>query len=145
MSPEQLEHLLQATAWYCDGPRIGPVTAVFVDDGDDRPVWALVGPDRLVPLCRSVVVADGRLLVVLPPGAVEAGPRLPPGATAIRVDLEDALYHHYAQVVAPVSATVAMTPRPPGDRSAVACRRRSARRGQQSTRRTSAAPLPGCG
>lgn len=103
MRDRRIEQLLGATAAYCGGPRIGPVTGVFVDEEYGRPRWAVVGPGRAVPLCRTLPVRDGRLLVALPPGAVEAAPPLPPGAVELRTPLDDALYAHYAAVLAPVS------------------------------------------
>jgi hypothetical protein len=95
--PEFLDaDLLNATAWYRDGPRIGPVTDVYLDPDSGRPVWASVPQRRLLPLCRTELTADRRLLVALPPPAVEAAPPLPSGCDGPHGAYEDLLYAHYA-------------------------------------------------
>ena len=118
MPHQRIDDLLHATAWYRDGPPIGPVTRVFVDDEHRLPRWAAVPAGRLVPLCRAVLTPDRRLVALLPPGAVEAAPRLPTGATAIGVRFEDALYAHYAHALAPVGTLAPAPASPVGDRVA---------------------------
>ncbi|MHA6783315.1 hypothetical protein ACVGOW_20330 [Pseudonocardia saturnea] len=115
------EDLLVATAWYRDGSRIGPVTGVYVDADSGRPVWASVPARRLLPLCRAELTADRRLLVALPPPAVETAPPLPPGVDEVDRGIEDALYTHYA------AALLAGGSRPARERSRAAGRSGSSR------------------
>lgn len=112
------EDLLGATAWYRGGSRIGPVVGVHLDADHGRAVWASVPARRLVPLCRAELTADRRLLVALPPPAVETAPPLPPGVEEIDLGFEDTLYAHYAAallVVAPAGRP--STTREPAGRS----------------------------
>ena len=90
------EDLLGATAWYRGGPRIGPVTGVYVDADSGRPMWASVPARRLLPLCRAELTADRCLLVALPPPVVETAPPLPPGVEDVDRGFDAALNAHYA-------------------------------------------------
>lgn len=126
MFHNRIDDLLTTTACYRSGALIGPVTGVYVQEDSGHPVWAAVGPGMLLPLCRAVLAPGRRLVVDLPPRAVEAAPQLPPGAAEIRIGLDDALFAHYASALSPVSGPwpVAVDPRRGAGR--VACRRHRA-------------------
>lgn len=117
-----IDHVLRSTAWYFDGPRIGAVTAVFVDEDHCRPRWALVAPGWLVPLCRTLPVVDRRLLVVLPAGAVETSPPTRLDVVELRAGLEDVLYAHYAQSIDRVENPCGPEAGPPTN-GPITCRR----------------------
>jgi len=79
------------------GEELGTVDAIFLDDAEDRPAWALVdaaGGQRLVPLQGATVQGDGLAVPqdaerVASAPAVDAGDRLAP-------EDEATLRAHYA-------------------------------------------------
>ncbi|GAA3231012.1 hypothetical protein GCM10017691_24540 [Pseudonocardia petroleophila] len=105
---DQVPRLLRATAYSGGGRRIGPIAAVYVDE-TDRPAWVsiLVDPadgERLVPLARSWLYPDRRLVVAVIRRAVEEAPVAPSGH--LGAEEEDLLFRYYAHVITPASGRV---------------------------------------
>lgn len=91
--------LLGVAAWYRGGAPIGPVTGLYVDEESDRPGWAVVSTERLLPLSRAALAPDGRLVVALPDLAVELSPPLAGWAVHLDAGDEDRLHGYYAAVL----------------------------------------------
>lgn len=88
-----------ATARYRDGAVIGQVGGVYVDALSGRPEWVVVSTERLLPVRRTELGPDGRLVVALPDLAVELSPPLAAGATELHLRDEDHLHRYYATVL----------------------------------------------
>jgi hypothetical protein len=91
--------LLGVAAWYRGGAPIGPVTGLYVDEESDRPGWAVVSTERLLPLSRAALGADGRLVVALPDLTVELSPPLASWTVHLDLGDEDRLHGYYAAVL----------------------------------------------
>lgn len=79
---------------------IGPVTGLYLDEATDRPEWVAVATEHLLPVRRTSLGPDGRLLVALPDLAVELSPPLSPAAVELGLADEDRLHGYYADVLA---------------------------------------------
>lgn len=110
--------LLGAAAWYRSGAPIGPVTGLYLDETSDRPEWVVVATERLLPLRRTALAPDGRLVVALPDLAVELSPPLAAGAPELHLGDENRLHRYYAAVLDRRVRPVSVAPEPPGDGTA---------------------------
>lgn len=105
---DQLSRLLRATAYSGGGQVIGPIAAVYVDEGD-RPAWVSVLLDssdveRFAPLARSWLYPGHRLVVAVLRRAVENAPAAPSGHLGAAE--EDLLFCYYAHVITPASSRI---------------------------------------
>jgi hypothetical protein len=100
VGPDALgRQFLDAVAYTEDACRLGPVVAVYVDVDTGRPEFVGVqldgaGSERLVPLVRTGMPEDRRLVVALAPNAVADSPG---GIGAdLSQDDTDELFRYYA-------------------------------------------------